>query len=220
MPRNDPVDDEQHRLRRPAVGERDTRRPHVVASHQDPFHQARMPAHLRNTLDKAGTRKGQNDKDEFTEAMNPHWERYADGRRADARRHKEIVEDHEHDQRVLDGLGDLDPTHEHGAGYDSDESGVFGEGVRPPIIRERERPCRESGIFGDDEPQIRQPAPAPSSSRPQESPVSPRTERKRLRDLFRRKNSTSGDARSLAKGGGRRYRAGEVGTTSDSDSDY
>ncbi|GAA5921483.1 hypothetical protein JCM3775_003070 [Rhodotorula graminis] len=202
MPRNDPVDDEQHRLRRPAVGERDTRRPHVVASHQDPFHH----------IDFAG--------DRFTEAMNPHWERYADGRRADARRHKEIVEDHEHDQRVLDGLGDLDPTHEHGAGYDSDESGVFGEGVRPPIIRERERPCRESGIFGDDEPQIRQPAPAPSSSRPQESPVSPRTERKRLRDLFRRKNSTSGDARSLAKGGGRRYRAGEVGTTSDSDSDY
>lgn len=151
---------------------------------------------------------------------------------------------------MLNDLEYLDParrsSHEGRASFASDGSGALPASMRPRIRKPHEpRPCvlpardlslsvtdalrrvrRDSALLGgDDEPQIRQPAPPPipSSSRAQPAPTSPSKMRKKsFGNLFhrRKKSGPSGDAHSLAKGGARTYRAGEVGVASDSDSDY
>lgn len=78
-------------------------------------------------------------------------------------------------------------------------------------------------MFGtEDEPHVRRPSAPPSSSRTQPAPASPSDERKKGFGKFfhrRKKSGPGGNAHSLGKGGARTDRS-EVGTTSDSDSDY
>ncbi|GAA5835034.1 hypothetical protein JCM9279_007179 [Rhodotorula babjevae] len=233
MPRPD-SDDEGGALPkrlRPVVGEPrrpDTRPRTVIASDSDPYHQEHMPTHLRKTLEEARSRKdaGQGEENaRYLEAMSSHWEDHARGRRAGAAHRHQLAEDQKHEDRMLDELKYLDATrrasHERRASFASDGSDALPSTIRPPI---RGAPRPESGVFREeDEPHIRRPAPATSSSRTQPAPASPSDDRKKGFGKFfhrRKKSGPGGDARSLGKSGARPYRAGEVGVTSDSDSDY
>ncbi|GAA5892734.1 hypothetical protein JCM8208_004077 [Rhodotorula glutinis] len=212
---------------RPVVRERDTRPRNVVASHEDPFFQANMPPHLKEKLDKARSRRDEDAR--YVEAMSPHWEEQARGRRGDATVRRRLATDQPHEQGMLNDLEYLDParrsSHEGRASFASDGSGALPASMRPRIRKPHEPRPDSALLGGDDEPQIRQPAPPPipSSSRAQPAPTSPSKMRKKsFGNLFhrRKKSGPSGDAHSLAKGGARTYRAGEVGVASDSDSDY